>query len=205
MKSRDISVYDFLQALQQEYVCLEIRSKIYVHKNDRDYFKKLMDKKQQNIITLADKNALTTIFDSDEEYLKIWNKIVPKYGMPALIYNIVNVTDKQLTFPYKGTVVEVLLEEKYGVTERVNFSDNSITIIVDGQLARFGYDQVKRLNHQDTDEYFYYYKNNDFKAEIDGVVRIGKMMNYDLKKKSAILNFDGTYITLQHDEIRRVL
>jgi hypothetical protein len=205
MKSRNISVYDYLQALQQEYICLEIRNKIYAHKDDRNYFRSLMDKKKQNIIALARKNDLTSIFDDEDEYLVVWDKIVPHYGLPKFIYNIVNVSDKQLTFPYKGTVVEVLETGKYGVTERVNFSDNTVTITVDGQLARYGYDDVKRLNHQDTDEFFYFFPHNHFKAFISGKEQVGKLQSYDMKKKSAILNFDGTCITLQHDEIRRVL
>lgn len=205
MESRHISVYDYLQALQQEYICLEIRSKIYVHKNDRDYFKKLMEKKAQNILALAKKNELACIFDDEAEYMGAWKKIVPEYGMPKFIYNIVNVTDKQLSFPYKGTVVEVIDGGKYGVTERVNFSDNTVTIMLDGQPARFGYEQVKRLNHEQTDEFFYYYPNNHFKAQVDGSERVGKLQSYDMKKKTAILNFDGIVVTLQNDEIRRIL
>lgn len=205
MESRHISVYDYLQALQQEYICLEIRNKIYVHKNDRDYFKKLMEKKKQNIVALATKNTLTSIFDEDFEYLTVWNKIVPEYGMPNFIYNIVNVSEKQLSFPYKGTVVEVIGTSQYGVTERVNFSDNTVTINLDGQPARFGYDQVRRLNHQQTDEFFYYYPNNHFKARINSTHKVGKLHSYDMKKKTAILNFDGNVITLQNDEIRRIL
>lgn len=205
MKSRNISVYDFLQALQQEYICLEIRNKIYVHKDDRNYFRRLMEKKQENIQSLALKNKLTTIFDSKDEYLAVWDTVVPLYGLPKFIYNIVNVSDKQLTFPYKGTAVEILESSKFGVTERVNFNDNSVTILIDGVPARFSYDQVRRLNHKDTDEFFYFYQNNYFKAMVNGRERVGLLQNYDMKRKSAILNFNGEYITLQSDEIRRVL
>jgi len=205
MESRHISVYDYLQALQQEYICLEIRNKIYVHKNDRDYFKKLMDKKSDNILALAKKNRLPCIFDDEAEYMGAWNKIVPEYGLPHFIYNIHNVSPKQLEFPYKGTVVQVIGSDKYGVTERVNFNDNTVTVMLNGQPARFGYEQVKRLNHKETDEFFYYYPNNHFKAEVDGTVKVGKLHSYDMKKKTAILNFEGNVVTLQNDEIRRIL
>lgn len=205
MKSRNISVYEFLHALQQEYICLEIRSKIYVHREDREYFHRLMEKKKANIVALSEKNGLSSIFDGNEYYMKIWNQIVPEYGLPKFIYNIVNVSKKQLTFPYKGTAVRVLATGEHGVTERVNFSDNTVTVMVDGQLARFAYDEVQRLNHQDTDEFFYFYPNNHFKFELAGGVQVGKLQSYDMKNKSAIVNCGGTYITLQNDEIRRVL
>lgn len=202
MKSRHISVFDYLQALQQEYICLEIRSKIYIHKNDREYFKGLMSKKRMSIMTLADKNSLSNIIVDEPEYMRVWKTVVPAYGLPNFIYNIVNVSDKQLTFPYKGTVVEV--EGKCGVTERVNFDDNTVTVLVDGQSVRFKYDEVRRLNHQDTDEFYYFYPGNRFKASSVSF-ETGLLHYYDMKKKAAILNFEGTLLTLQRDEISRIL
>lgn len=205
MKSRHISTFDFLQALQQEYICLDIRSKIYISKEDRSYFKTLLDKKKGNIQTLAERNDLATIFNDQREYRKQWNRVVPEYGLPNFIYNIANVSEKQLKFPYKGTVVEILSEGRYGITERFNFSDDTVTVMIDGTLHRYGASDVRRLTHNETDEYFYYYPNNHFKAEIRGVELVGLLQNYDMKKKQAILNFDGDCITLQAEEIRRVL
>jgi uncharacterized protein YlaN (UPF0358 family) len=164
-----------------------------------------MGKKKNSILALAKRNSLDNIINDEEEYFRVWKQIVPDFGFPKFIYNIVNVTENQLTFPYKGTVVEILDTNKHGVTEKVNFSDSTVTVIVDGRSSRFAYEAVRRLNHEDTDEFFYFFPDNWFKVDLPDRSTPGKLSSYDMKRKTAILNFNGTLLTLQRDEISRIL
>lgn len=202
MKDRDISILDFFKALQREYICLEIRSKIYISKNDKDYFRKLMDKKKEAIKVLAGKNDLKNIIEHDEEYLRVWKEIVPKFGFPKLIYNIGKLTDAQLSFPYAGTAVKA--GKKYGMCHKVNFDSNTIDVVMAGDAlpTRFDKKEIKRLDHLESDEYFYYYPFNSFNTTMG----IGILQSYDMNKKEATISFESTMsVTLSKEEISRIL
>lgn len=215
-KSRDISPYDFLQALQKEYICLEIRWKIYVNRADRDYFKNKMKEKEKSITMLAQKNRLKCIFTSAQEYLSVWRSIVPEYGLPKFIYNIVNVSEKQQKFPYTGTAIQVKVGDsfEYGVSHKVhrpklyvgNVMETESTVTYytykssDLQVALLS--NVTRLSHEETDEFFYFYPGNKFDTNQS---KIGELKKYDLKTKQAILDLEGMFVTLRPEDISRIL
>ncbi len=203
MKDRDISILDFFYALQREFICLEIRSKIYISKNDKEYFGKLMAKKKTAILTLSKKNNLPNIFESDDEDLRVWKEIVPLFGFPKLIYNIVNVTPEKLSFPYANTVVKC--GDSFGITQKVNFEDNTVSVILSGDafISVFHKNEVKRLNHEQTDEYFYYIAGNSFNTKENG---IGVLKEYSMKDKKAVIFFsEERVLTLDRDQIARIL
>jgi len=203
-KDRNISTFDFLQALQKEYICLEIRSKIYISRNDKEYFKKLMDKKKSSILAISKKNSLPNIIESEDEYLQVWKQVVPKYGFPNLIYNIVNVSDKQLKFAYRGTVLKLKEDEIYGVVDKVNFDDNSVDVVMSNNVTRnFLLEDVQRLDHKQTDKYFYYYPNNQFNTKFG---QIGTLQSYDMKNEQVFILFnDKSCVPLHSSEISRIL
>jgi len=205
-KTRDISTHDFFKALQQEYICLEIRSQIYIHRGDKDYFKDKMYQKEDAIRTLSKKNRLENILDDGEEYIRVWQDIVPKFGFPKLIYNILNVTDEQLLFPFRGTVVEIIDSGEYAISEHVNKSKKEITVLVAGSklTSVLSLEQVKRADHRKTDEFYYYYPGNTFNCRNNG---IGVLKRYDMENKNADIYFKetGNIIPLHQDDISRIL
>ncbi len=203
MKDRDISMLDFFNALQREFISLEVRAKIYVSKKNKEYFWSLMVKKKSAIVSLSNKNNLPNIINDEDEYLKFWKNMVPKFGFPNLIYNINGLTEDQLKFPYHGSVVQV--GERYGISDHVNFDDNTVDVIVQGDTkpTTFSKFDVKRLPHKETDEYFYYYPGNDFNTKENG---IGKLAEYNMVSKIAKINFDGVIqIELPQNEVARIL
>ncbi len=206
-KTRDISPHDFLQALQKEYICLEIRSKIYLHKNDKDYFRTLMVKKEEAIFKISKKNRLVNIIEDGEEYIRVWQEIVPEFGFPKLIYNIVNVSKKQLEFPYKGTVVKNVINDKVGITQQVNFKENEVVIQFNDSVATIPFCDTQRLNHKQTDEYFYYYPDNEFQCSFEDGNKLGILKSYDLKNKLAEISLKSAQnlITLHRSKISRIL
>lgn len=208
-KDRNISNYEYIQALSREYICLEIRSKIYTHKNDKDYFKALMSKKGIIIQSLCDKNHLDSIFATKKEYNKAWEAIVPEFGFPNFIYNILNVSEEKLKFPFKGTVIKVNNEDIYGVSERVDFKTNDVLIKVYGEIVpkSFPLDSVTRLDHVQTDQYFYYYPDSLFrvKCEENNVVLKLHYFNFESKTALMIHDDDMTLSPLSIENISRII
>lgn len=201
MKDRNISILEFFRALQREFLCLEIRSKIYI--GDKEYFGGLMAKKKSAILAISKKNNLPNIIEDEDENLRVWREIVPKFGFPKLIYNIISNSDVQLSFPYRGTIVKA--DEKIGISNRVNFKDDTVEVILSDveEPVAFKRKNVRRLGPQETDEFYYYYPNNYFNTKDNG---IGKLKSYDLNTKEAVICFeDGSSLILHRDVIARIL
>lgn len=129
MKSRDLSIFDFFENLQVEYICAEIRYKIF-QKHYSSYWKKVMSGKEEKIRNIAEKNRLASIFSNKQEYNRIYSKIVPEWGEPVFIYRNKEQKMKlekwdKLFFFNKNTEVKLMNE------------DNSISIgeILDNSMC----------------------------------------------------------------------
>jgi hypothetical protein len=203
------STEEYLLALQKEYICLIIREKIYLHENDQKYFQDLMAKKREKINSVSRKYQLPNIFQQPFEYKRLFDMIVPDYGLPNFIYNIVGVEKKQLKFPYKGTVVRAEVDGSYhvGITQQVDFDNSSVDIkLHDGTVVAVEFAKTKRLNHQETDEFYYFYPGSKFQVED----KTGEwtLVHYDLQRGQAYLE-DSTpgkkIIMSSRNALRRVL
>lgn len=202
MKDRDISILDFFNALQREYISLEIRSKIYVSRKTKEYFYKLMAKKKDAIVSLARRNNLPSIIEDEGKYFDLWKDMVPKFGFPKLVYNVGGLSKEQLTFPYKDTAVQV--GERYGLAYRVNFDENTVDVILygDEKPTTFNRSDVQRLAHRETDEYFYYYPKNQFNTAFG----VGMLTAYNMKTKVANIFLDDQGSLVCHaNDIARIL
>lgn len=208
VQKRNISPEDFLEALQNEYICTEIRSKIYIHENNRAYFLKLLEKKRESILLVASKirNAINIVEDK-EEYKRVHDKIVPEFGLPKFIYQFTNVKEKDLMFFFKGTVVYSEINKVRGITNKTDIKNNIINIrLYDGNDINIPASECVRLSPQETDEYYYYYPNSKFLCDLGVDWEEGFLQNYNIEKKEAEIIFDGTVmLTLKANRIKRVL
>jgi hypothetical protein len=86
-KTRDIPLYEYFSKLQEEYICAELRHKIYPKPKDKTYWKeKVMIGKKKKIEDIALRNCLKSIFTSDEIRDKYYNKVFNKIGYPNFVY-----------------------------------------------------------------------------------------------------------------------
>lgn len=85
MNNRNLPIFTFFENLQREYICAEIRTKIF-QKRYITYWKKVMEGKRLKIEDIASKNRLKSIFNNRDEYLKIYGEIIPEWGMPIFSY-----------------------------------------------------------------------------------------------------------------------
>ena len=65
-KDRHISILDYFNVLQSEYLLYELRSKIYPSSEDKVKFKEVLFFKKQKIEDISSKNDLVSIFETDE-------------------------------------------------------------------------------------------------------------------------------------------
>lgn len=85
-KSRDLSVVQLFEILQEEFIVCELRAEIYPLDKHKDYWRDLMKKKKDKIIDIAKKNALFSIFDDKRIKADYDKRIIPEIGFPKFIY-----------------------------------------------------------------------------------------------------------------------
>src|SRR5215210_2726524 len=74
-KSRHLSILDFFETLQVEYILADLRHKIYPRLKDKAYWERVKLGKRATIEKLATKNSLPSIF-TDKEMLSVFDKKV---------------------------------------------------------------------------------------------------------------------------------
>jgi len=82
---RQLSIYEYYNQLQLEYLSAEIRSKIYKNESDVKYWQTIMAHKRNKILDIALRNKLQSIFDSKEKYNELISQILV-WGIPKLQY-----------------------------------------------------------------------------------------------------------------------
>lgn len=86
-KTRDLSTYDFLEALQIEYVVAQLRRKIYPKAKDKNYFTRVMDFKKRKIDDIVSRNKyVPTLFTDSTVKETIYNKVYGEFGFPNFFY-----------------------------------------------------------------------------------------------------------------------
>lgn len=85
-KTRHLSIYDFFEVLQTEYVVCELRVKIYPIQAHKEYWGNAAGKKKEKIIDIAKRNNLPSIFDDRRMREGVDRKIFKENGFPNFIY-----------------------------------------------------------------------------------------------------------------------
>ncbi len=146
-KSRHLSIYDFLEILQLEYLTAELRKKIYRKEDDTAYYTKVMKFKKQKILDIAKRNSLPCLFDSEETKYKMYDKIYNKKGYPSFVYRneedqLTNELKDKRHYYAKGSEVKVTCENNeiiIGEIYKVNLTKGIIFVKPRGESI----DEVK--------------------------------------------------------------
>lgn len=135
---RKLSLYEYFEALQYEYLIAELRYKIYTRTKDKNYWLRVMEGKKVRIKDISDRNHLPTIF-SDEEMKRDFEFVIYKKNIPNFFYK----NDEQrlqqefsdlLHFFKKGIDVKcnVYGEIKVGKIHTYNPFNKIISVILNG-------------------------------------------------------------------------
>lgn len=138
-KDRDISILDYFNVLQQEYLYFELKVKIYPSSKDKEYFKKIMDFKKDKVIDIAEKNLLSTIFDSDENMEEHRAIFFNEFGNP-------NRLGKRDWYFYYKLGSDFSYDRKGVKLKRYNLTERSATIeIGKGETKQVSIDEISRI------------------------------------------------------------
>lgn len=139
-KSRHLSIFNYLDALQLEYIQSQIRRKIYPKQKDKRFFDRVLDNKKSKIEDIATRNGLPSIFRDDTLFDGYRERIVEEWGIPSFFYK--DEADRaefeMKDFRYyfsKGSEIKVKLnEEGESGIATINISPKLGEDVVDVQL-----------------------------------------------------------------------
>ena len=81
-KDRHISILEYFNRLQLEYLLYELRTKIYPSSDDKAKFKKVLQFKKDKINDISKKNMLISIFDDEELKRDMTDQLFGSENMP---------------------------------------------------------------------------------------------------------------------------
>ena len=115
-KSRDQSLYSYLECLQLEYITCELRKKIYFKKKDKAFYQRTMERKAEKVKDISGRNFLSTIFNDEAVKDAMYARVYREHGFPDFAYNsdsdVIEFAQKDKEYYYsENAEVRVLMEE----------------------------------------------------------------------------------------------
>lgn len=152
LKTRDLDLYSFFTRLQEEYICAELRKKIYIKIKDKRFYERVMQGKKEKIKDISFRNALPNIFTSEKLKEKIYKSIYNGIGYPDFIYcndeerYIIEQLDLK-NYYCIGACFKVFIDDDIfiGNLEIIDLKNSMATIIVNGISSEFNIDLITRI------------------------------------------------------------
>jgi len=86
-KTRHLTTYEFFEAIQVEYICCLLRSKIYKKVRDKIYWSKVAEGKKAVIESISSRNGdLPTIFSDSDLLQALQRRVYNDNGTPYFSY-----------------------------------------------------------------------------------------------------------------------
>jgi hypothetical protein len=152
VKTRHLSIFQFYEMLQSEYLVLELRSKIYPAISDKEYYKRVMEQKKEKILDIASKNYLPSIFDDPEIKNHKREEIYKPFGMPNFIYKdeehkkrFAPLDKKYYYLPESEVRITVDGELRVGKIQSVDFHLNKAVIKCGEESVEMSLDHISRV------------------------------------------------------------
>lgn len=86
MSERKLSIYQYFEILQKEWLVADLRCRIYQNKKDKGFWLKVREGKRVKIENIAEKNKLPTIFTDSELKKDLERAIYNDYTYPNFHY-----------------------------------------------------------------------------------------------------------------------
>lgn len=129
VKTRDLSVAEYFEVLQNEYLVAEFRKKIYYSPKDKSFYGRVMEHKREKIENIARRNNLDSIFNSETKYKEVHDKLFDKLGRPKFQLSEKDVTN------YYNPGNEFSYEGKAWILDQI--SENGMLILYNRTEKRF--------------------------------------------------------------------
>jgi len=153
VKTRNQTALQYFESIQIEYVCAELRTKIYPKTKDREYWKRVMLGKKQKIEDFSERNLLPSIFSDSSQKDFIEDKVYNKHlTTPSFIYRDDEQQQQQehfdLVYYYmKGVDVRVDIDDEYfvGVVSSYRSFSQTIEVEINGEKKTVPTKSVVRI------------------------------------------------------------
>lgn len=106
-KTRNLSIAEYFDVLQREYMIADFRRKIYYNPKDKAYYRRVMEYKKVRIDDIASRNRLESIFTSESKKHAIQAELFDRLGRPLFEMNKVDLQNYYAIgneFSYRGDV-----------------------------------------------------------------------------------------------------
>jgi hypothetical protein len=151
-KTRNLSIFEFFEQLQLEYIVLELRKKIYPSLADQEYYERVMIQKREKINDIALKNYLPSIFTDKEIKKHKYNEIYNPFGLPNFMYKDEDhkqkyaLLDKKYYYlPESEVRIVIEGELKVGKINSVDFIKDKAIVIVDSENFELDLQHIARI------------------------------------------------------------
>lgn len=104
-KTRNLSVAEYFEVLQEEYMVAEFRKKVYFAPNDKAFYIRVMQHKRNKIENIAKRNNLDSIFSSEKKHKEVYDRLFDHLGKPKFTMNekdVSNYYNPGNEFSYQG-------------------------------------------------------------------------------------------------------
>lgn len=82
MKTRNLSVAEYYQQVQKEYLIADFRRKVYFSPKDKEYWKRVVAYKEKRIKDISERNGLKSILNDKEKYAELKSMLFDSKGKP---------------------------------------------------------------------------------------------------------------------------
>lgn len=82
-KTRNLSVAEYFDVIQKEYIIASFRKRIYYSPKDKRYYDRVMEHKREKIEDIATRNHLDSIFTSEAKFASIRASLFDECGRPS--------------------------------------------------------------------------------------------------------------------------
>lgn len=80
--TRHLSVAEYFQQVQKEYLIADFRRKIYFSPKDKEYWTRVCGYKKSRIDKIAERNRLHSIFNSEDKLNELRHELFDNFGKP---------------------------------------------------------------------------------------------------------------------------
>lgn len=130
-QERSLSVLEYLEVLQREYLVADLRRRIYPKPKDKNYFTRVMDRKRKRIEDIASRNKIPTIFSSDQEMDRVREDVYGPNGYPQFTYRDLEEEQelkyKDFKYYYRtNSDVRIQVDDQVLIGKLIDFVDENI-------------------------------------------------------------------------------
>ena len=152
-KSRDLSVYQLFEILQEEFIVCELRVKIYPIHVHKEYWKETSLKKKDKILDISKRNSLPSIFDDKRIKESFEKRVINEIGLPNFLYKDEQQRERQEKWDIHnyymvGKEVRITTPDGsivIGNIDKVDFDKKLVSININNKLQEFKLSEATRI------------------------------------------------------------